>query len=190
MHDKTDIDYGPLAALIGTWTGSKGLDVAPEPDGTERSPYYETIVFEPGGDVENAESQVLALVHYRQIVRRKSNDKVFHDETGYWTWDLERGVVTHVFVIPRGVAVVAGGEYRGSKSSTEGIVLEVHAKHDHSDWKIIEAPFMQKNARTLEFQHEISVNGDAMVYAEKTTVDIYGNIFEHTDENELKRVQM
>jgi len=30
-----DIDYGPLAGLIGTWTGSKGLDIAPEPDGTE-----------------------------------------------------------------------------------------------------------------------------------------------------------
>ncbi len=51
-----DIDYGPLRQLIGTWTGRGGLDIAPEPDGTERNPYYETIVFEAGGDVTNAES--------------------------------------------------------------------------------------------------------------------------------------
>jgi hypothetical protein len=52
-----DIDYGPLAALVGTWQGDKGMDVAPEPDGTEENPYYETIVFEAAGDVSNAETQ-------------------------------------------------------------------------------------------------------------------------------------
>ena len=29
------IDYGPLAGLIGTWKGDKGMDVSPEPEGTE-----------------------------------------------------------------------------------------------------------------------------------------------------------
>ena len=43
------IDYGPLAALVGTWKGDKGVDVAPEPDGDERNPFYETIVFEAAG---------------------------------------------------------------------------------------------------------------------------------------------
>jgi hypothetical protein len=42
---------------------------------------YETIAFEAVGDVTNAESQRLAVVRYQQIVRRKSNDKVFHDQT-------------------------------------------------------------------------------------------------------------
>ena len=40
MNNTTDIDYGPLAALIGTWEGDKGVDVAPEPDGTEEKLYY------------------------------------------------------------------------------------------------------------------------------------------------------
>ncbi len=44
-------DYGPLAGLIGTWTGDKGVDVAPEPEGESRSPYFETITFEAAGDV-------------------------------------------------------------------------------------------------------------------------------------------
>ena len=44
------IDYGPLACLVGTWKGDKGMDVSPEPDGsTEESPYFETILFEAIG---------------------------------------------------------------------------------------------------------------------------------------------
>ena len=71
------IDYGPLVSLIGTWEGDKGMDISPEPEGIEESPYYETISFTAIDDVENAESQVLAILRYQQIVRRKSNDEVF-----------------------------------------------------------------------------------------------------------------
>ncbi len=102
------MDYGPLTELIGTRKGDKGLDVAPEPDGTENNPYYETIKFTPIGDVENAETQVLAAVHYRQIVKRKSNDKVFHDETGYRMWDAAAGILMHFLTIPRAVSVLVG----------------------------------------------------------------------------------
>ncbi|MBW2290584.1 MAG: hypothetical protein JRG90_22590, partial [Deltaproteobacteria bacterium] len=45
------IDYGPLTGLIGNWKGDKGMDVAPEPDGSEESPYWETIDFDAIGDV-------------------------------------------------------------------------------------------------------------------------------------------
>ena len=27
-----EVDYGPLALLLGTWEGDKGLDISPEPD--------------------------------------------------------------------------------------------------------------------------------------------------------------
>ena len=37
------IDYGPLRALVGVWTGNRGMDVAPEPDGAEENPFFETI---------------------------------------------------------------------------------------------------------------------------------------------------
>ena len=42
------VDYGPLSKLIGVWKGDKGMDIAPEPDGTEENPYYETITFTEG----------------------------------------------------------------------------------------------------------------------------------------------
>jgi len=65
VSDNNDIDYGPLRALIGVWKGEKGIDVAPEPDGSENNPYYETMTFTAIGDVTNAESQVLAAIYSR-----------------------------------------------------------------------------------------------------------------------------
>ena len=109
----TDIDYGPLSGLIGTWEGDKGMDIAPEPDGQENNPYFETIIFEPvEDDISNAETQTLVALHYRQIVTKKKTGKVFHDETGYWMWDAENQIVMHSLTIPRGVCVLAGGRFR------------------------------------------------------------------------------
>lgn len=187
MNDSNDIDYGPLSELVGVWVGDNGLDVAPEPDGAENNPYYETITFTAIGDVTNAESQVLAALHYRQVVKRKSNGKVFHDETGYWMWDAAEGTVMHNLTIPRGVSVLAGGAYSGKTSSDGRIVLDVSAAIDDENWQIIQSPFMQKNARTTKFDHHVVVGNGKLSYSETTIVEIYGKIFEHTDENKLLR---
>ncbi len=177
------VDFGPLRGLIGRWEGDKGIDVAPEPDGSEESPFYETIVFSPVGDVENAEAQALVAVHYHQIVSRKSNDAVFHNETGYWMWNPAESVIMHSLTIPRAVSVLAGGSFKGAGP----IVFEVAARLDDPDWGIIQSPFMRDNARTLEFRHTVTLDGDQLRYSETTIVEIYGRIFEHTDENELGR---
>lgn len=176
------VDYGPLKSLIGAWEGVKGMDIAPEPEGTEESPYYETLVFTPVGDVENAESQVLAVLRYQQIVRRKSNDEVFHDQTGYWTWDAREDVVIQSVVIPRAVCVLAGGSYTRSGSSVK---LSVSAGLDDPDWGILQSPFMRDQAKTVAFRHELSVADGILSYAETTSLEIYGRSFEHTDENQL-----
>lgn len=181
------IDYGPLAGLIGTWRGDKGIDIAPEPDGKEINPFYETITFSAVGDVTNAETQVLVVIHYRQIVQRKSNDKVFHDETGYWYWDDQAGVIMQSLTIPRAVSLLAGGNYDGSVNDDGSVTLEVNASEADQDWHIIQSPFMQKNARTTKFQHLININTNSLKYSETTIVDIYGKEFVHTDQNELIR---
>ena len=141
MTDPKDIDYGPLAGLIGTWEGDKGLDVAPEPDGTEESPYYETIIFEPIGDVTNAEDQVLTVLRYLQIVRRKSNDEVFHDQTGYWTWDARLTTTLILFLIYSGylLARAVGGpndEQAARYAAVVGLIgyLDVPLIHFSVDW--------------------------------------------------------
>lgn len=187
MNDSNDIDYGPLKELIGTWQGDKGIDIAPEPDGTENNPYYESITFTAVGDVTNAESQVLAALHYRQTVQRKSNDEVFHDETGYWMWDAEAGIIMHSLTIPRAVSVLAGGTHSGKVEDDGSIVLQVSAALNDKDWQIIQSPFMQVTARTTEFRHRITLKNATLSYSETTIVEIYGKLFEHTDENELVR---
>ena len=180
-----EVDYGPLAALIGVWQGDKGMDIAPEPTGTEKNPYYETITFTAEGDVKNAERQRLAIVNYTQVVRRKSNDKPFHHQVGYWLYDAADKTIIETLTIPRGVTLLAGGVANISDNTT---VFEVVAKVDDPDWKIIEAPFMQKNARTLAFTHKLQVNGNEMSYAQTTLLDIYGKPFEHTDDNTLTKI--
>ncbi|MCP4122324.1 MAG: FABP family protein [Bacteroidetes bacterium] len=182
------IDYGPLEALIGTWKGDKGTDIAPDPAGDENNPYYETIVFEAAGDVNNAKTQNLSVVRYQQTVQRKSNDEVFHNEVGYWLWDANSQMIMQSYTIPRGVCVIAGGFFEGEikKDETD---LFVAAAADDPDWGILEAPFMKLNAQTTKFEHSIKVNGNKMTYSELTVVKIYGTTFNHTDDNKLTKVE-
>lgn len=182
------VNYGPLAVLIGTWTGDKGVDRAPEPDGEERSPYYETLVFEAAGDVTNAEEQVLAIVHYKQRVSRKSNDEVFHQQVGYWLWDSSDDTIVETFTIPRAVAVVAGGKLAQPDSLDSELVFNVAAELGSSEFGIVQAPFMSNKAKTTAFSHSITVQGDKLRYSETTVLDIYDkSSYDHTDLNTLYR---
>lgn len=191
MSEHTVIDginYGPLAALLGVWQGDKGVDRAPEPDGEERSPYYETITFEAAGDVDNAEEQTLAVVRYHQVVSRKSNDEVFHDQVGYWLWDSSDDTIVETFTIPRAVAVVAGGKLAPPDSQGQELVFEVAAETGSLEYGIVQAPFMFNKAKTTAFSHTLTVKGDEMRYKETTVLDIYDKkSYDHTDVNALKR---
>lgn len=180
-----DIDYGPLTGLIGSWKGDKGMDVSPEPDGTEENPYYETLEFVAAGDVQNYEEQKLAIVSYHQVVSRKSNDEVFHDQVGYWLWDAASQTVMQTITIPRGVCITAGGTASGNGP----VVLEVRAALGDKDWGIAQSPFMRDRASTVAFEHKVTIDGDRLSYAETTSLDIYDyKRFAHTDANELVRV--
>ena len=178
------VDYGPLSALVGEWHGDKGMDVSPEPDGPEQNPFYETIIFEPIGGVTNAESQQLVGLRYHQVVSRKSNDAVFHNETGYWLWDAAASVVIQTLTIPRGVSLVAGGR---CEIRDGGVQFVVRAAVEDEDWGIVQSPFMREHARTVEFTHTLAVVGDTLTYDEVTELDIYNTRFSHTDANTLTR---
>lgn len=181
------VDYGPLACLVGRWQGDKGMDVAPEPDGKEDNPFYETLVFTASGDLSNAKEQKLAIVSYHQEVKRKSNDEVFHDQTGYWLWDASNKTVMQTLTIPRGLCLLAGSRYNGATEAAT-ITLQVRAAADDKDWGIVQSPFLQRKAKTLEFTHRIEIKGNTLRYHESTLLDIYGSVFDHTDGNTLIRV--
>ena len=179
------VNYGPLASLAGRWEGDKGKDLAPEPDGEQETPYYETLTFEAIGDVTNAESQTLSVLRYHQVVSKKSDNQIFHDETGYWMWDPKTDTIMHSLVIPRGVCVLAGG--KANSGGGPATVLDVKAISGDKDWGIIQSPFMQEKAKTVEFRHNISIEGDELTYSETTVLEIYSKTFDHTDSNTLKR---
>jgi len=184
----SDINYGPLAGLIGVWKGDKGTDIAPEPNGSENNPYFETISFEAIGDVTNAEAQTLALLHYTQIVSRSETGDAFHHQSGYWSWDSATGVITQSFSIPRGVAVVACGKVLDrDELPANSIVIEVHAEESGFDGGIAQSSFMQKKASTTAFSQRLTLDGDSLSYEQTIMLDIYSKTFEHTDINTLRR---
>lgn len=177
------LDYGPLQGLIGTWYGDKGVDIAPEPDDTERNPYFETIVFSEAGDVDNAEEEHLVALHYHQIVTRKSTGLVFHNQTGYWMWEKASGKIMHSVTIPRGMAVLACGT--ASQSAEEGTVIEVSTEGDFP--AIAESAFLNQKARTTGFSMRLTLKDGELHYQMSTMLDIYGREFDHKDMNRLHR---
>lgn len=179
--DINNLDFGPLAVLLGTWKGTSGTDVAPDPDGKEENAYYETITFEAIDTVvSNAEKQKLMAVRYTQVVRRKSDDSSLHDETGYWIWEPETNKIIQTLLIPRAVGVMNEGTF---SQENETYNFTIFSK------EIFQSSFMKEQAATKSFEREFSVNKTTLKYRQTTMVDIYGNTFEHIDENTLTKIK-
>ena len=184
MADPRDVDYGPLATLIGTWRGDRGMDVAPDSAGAVKNPYFETLVFDPIGKVTNASDQVLVGVRYHQCVSLQSTGHPFHDQVGYWLWDASTATIVQSLLIPRAVGLLAAGRWSARPGP---VVLEVASAADDAGWGIVQSPFMRDNARTVGFRHRIAVDGATLTYEQTTIVEIYGKRCEHTDTNVLAR---
>ncbi len=138
------IDYGPLYLLPGTWKGEKGMDVAPESDGSiEENPFNEEILFEAIGNATNAGKQNLAVVRYHQKVYRRSNNTQFHDQLGYWIWDAAANTVMQTISIPRAVTLVAGGSFDPATIKNDSALLVLKSK-DGGDWGVAQLPYHAK----------------------------------------------
>ncbi len=170
------LDFGPIAGLVGTWQGDKGVDVAPGKESPLVAPYYETIEVTVVGDVTNAGKQKLAVLGYHQEVFRKADGKKFHDQIGYWIYDAATKEVHHTISIPRAVTLVATG-----KAAKDGSISV------STESEIGQSQFMRENANTTKFEMTINLGGDKMSYFMTTHLDIYGKAFPHTDANELTR---
>lgn len=177
-------DLGPLQILIGTWQGNQGDDKSPEPDGTELNAYRETLTFKPVRPFSNAEEQRLIAVQYHQVVHRIRDNKQIHDQCGYIHWDEQNQELVQTATIPRGLSLVAGGNY-----TNNGDTHEFRVKSEvNSQWPISQSPFLSEKAKTLSYEQVLIANGDSLNYQQTTVVDIYGKVFNHTDENRLVRL--
>jgi hypothetical protein len=178
-------DYGPLAALIGTWktTPSNGVDVAPGQtgsdvgkDGKAVSPFYETITFTPNIPVTSNSDQNLVSVFYHQAVYRTTNNHHFHDQIGYLTYDQANHMVYDTFCLPRAVCVVAEGRPGSTMTLTtkgQGIAQTQYLVHKDS---------------TNAVQITLAASGNTLKYKYETHLFVYGKPFDHTDEDTLTKV--
>jgi hypothetical protein len=176
------VDYGPLVGLIGTWKGNGGVDVAPGQAGSTVgaggpavSPYYETITYSPAGEAVNASEQHLAALYYRQQVFAKSDNKQFHDQTGYLIYDKKGHKVYDTFCIPRGVCVVAEGR--------PGTTMTLKTKSKG----VAQTQYLLKIDRTQAFRVTFTLSGNTLKYHQTTDLQVYGKHFSHTDSDTLQK---
>mgnify|MGYP006431388023 CR=1 FL=1 len=176
-------DLGPLAPLVGTWTGNKGKDLSPEPSGSEETEYRETLSFEVVGSVLNAEKQELRVLRYLQRVFAREEGTCIHDETGYWMWEPKTNRVLKSTAIPRGVVALMEGEWL-KDDNAQSIQLKLLSPEHES---VVQPTWMKENAKTVSMTQSWSLDSQGLAYDQLTVLDIYGKTFEHTDSNKLTK---
>ena len=186
MRSMTDTrSWGPLAALIGEWEGSEGLDISyHNAHGQVReTPYRERVTLEPFGPVANGSQQLYGL-DYRMAAWRLNEENPFHTEVGYWLWDAEDSQVIRAFVVPRGTTLLAGGQAGASDSS---FLLEANVGSE--TYGILSNRYLAAKARTTKYTCQVFTANGAFSYESCTTyVHGVGGEIAHIDRNTLRRV--
>ncbi len=181
-------NLGPLAGLAGIWEGDQGMDVAPEgKDGLDeqRTPFRERMSFEPMGPVENG-PQILYGLRYSTMAWPLGEDEAFHEEVGYWLWDPAAGQVMRCFIVPRGIAVSAGGS-----ATADARGFHLRAELGSQVFGVLSNPFLDRAFKTVSYELKVTLHEDgSFSYWEDTVLEIPGRdaLFHHTDENTLRRV--
>src|SRR6476469_742207 len=102
-------NLGPLRPLAGIWTGTRGLDVNPKPDGPERQAYVDRIELQPIDPQANG-PQLYYGLRYHQHVVKPGQVETYHDQVGYWLWEPATGTVIQTLAIPRAQVAMAMGK--------------------------------------------------------------------------------
>ncbi|MBK5287828.1 MAG: FABP family protein [Acidimicrobiia bacterium] len=186
MPVPTPAQLGPLAALAGTWEGTKGMDVSfHNEDGVVGdTPYREKVTLSPFGPVDNGSQQLFGL-DYRMAAWRGDEEDPFHTEIGYWLWDAARGEIYRCIMVPRAAVVIAGG-----KVSADSTSFTLTSTLGSTTYGVLENPYLAEKSSTTKFEITIATGADSWSYDETTTVNVerLGGELAHTDRNELHRV--
>ncbi len=188
MSEEDVENLGPLGALLGTWEGGKGDDIAPSvPEReTAHSKYRERMVFEATGRVDNHE-QVLYGLRYSTTAWRQGEDEPFHEELGYWLWDAANKQVLRCFMVPRGVTVIAGGTVEPGAHE-----FELAAEVGSETYGICSNKFLDEQFKTVRYELKVKfLDHDTFTYEEDTVLRIKDQVepFHHTDANTMRRAE-
>jgi hypothetical protein len=177
---------GPLADLVGVWESDKGDDLAPSDDrGVENNKYRERIVFERMSPVQNHE-QNLHVLRYSTRATRLGEENTFHEELGYWSWEPSCQEVMRSFLIPRGIALIAGG-----KAARDAREFHLEAKSGSGTFGICVNPFLDREFKIVSYALTVRIHSpDSFSYEQDTVIQMPGrkDLFHHLDRNTLTRV--
>jgi len=175
---------GPLRRLAGTWEGMKGVDINPKADGPEQRDYFERIVMAPI-DAQANGPQLLYGLRYHVHIGTTEEETTFHDQTGYWLWEPDTGLIMQTLSIPRGQTALAGGH-----AAADAKTLVVEAKRGATDYGICSTTFLELAFRTDAYKLEVTFHDDgSWSYVSDTTLIVRGkDPFLHRDRNRLTKV--
>jgi len=181
-----NLEWGPLAGLIGEWEGDGGLDLSWHNVEGElgETPFREKVSLKAFGPVDNG-TQSLYGLDYRMAAWRGNEENPFHTEVGYWLWDAAAGEVMRCFMVPRGSTLIAGG-----RAKPDDTTFSMEAVVGSEVYGILSNKYLAEKARTKKYTCTVTIeDAGTWSYDECTTYDhAIGGEVAHTDRNTLRRV--
>jgi hypothetical protein len=181
---------GPLTPLVGEWEGDVGIDLSyhNKDDETVQTGYFEQARFNPIPIVENGQ-QSLEGLSYSMTAWRHGEEAMdpFHDETGYLLWDKRHGQVVRCFAVPRGLAILAGGD-----AGPRDRCLTFTATPGSDSYGLSQNRYLLERARAIAFESTFTFNDDGtFTYTSELVLKLAatGDDMHHTDRNTLHRVR-
>ncbi len=178
-------NLGPLTGMAGIWTGARGLDTSPKPDGPEKQVYIEHYELQPI-DAQTNGPQLLYGLRYHTRIVKPDDPETFHDQVGHWLWEPATGALLLTLSIPRGqVAMLAG------RASADATTFRLEAIRGSLTNGIVSGSFLEYAFRTQSCTVTVTVNADGTwSYDQDTVLIIPGQAepFHHTDRNTLRKI--
>jgi hypothetical protein len=178
-------NLGPLRAMAGIWSGTRGLDVNPKAEGPLKQGFVDRIELQPIDPQTNG-PQLYYGLRYHQHVVKPGQVETYHDQVGYWLWEPATGTVIQTLAIPRAQIAMAMG-----KASPDATEFELVATRDAESFGIRSAPFLEYAFRTMEYRIRVTVQHDgSWSYDEDTVLLVRGQTepFHHTDRSTLVKI--
>jgi hypothetical protein len=181
---------GPLTPLVGEWEGNGGVDLSyhNKDDEATETGYFERAWFRPIPIVENG-LQTLEGLNYEMTAWRHGEEAMdpFHDEVGYLLWDKVNQQVIRCFAVPRGLAILAGGN-AGPRDKS----LKFRAEPGSASYGLCQNKYLIERARATAFECTFTFNDDGTFsYTSDLVLKLAATDREmhHTDRNTLHLVK-
>lgn len=178
---------GPLTRLAGIWAsqGPRGADINPKAEGPEHRIYSERFEAHPI-DAQSNGPQLFYGLRYHTHINAPEEDATFHDQTGYWLYEPDTGLILQTVSIPRGQVALAKGFAAPDAKS-----FKLTAERGSTENGICSTSFLEQAFRTDSYSIEVTFNPDgSWSYVTETMMAVRGQegIFNHKDQNTLFKV--